>query len=291
MKRSGRCIPCIAFLLFLVTVIPAHGQDEHLPYGISQPDAQVLHRNAYDVQYDFIYRIPMWVAYHLIPEYRKTPERKGRFKSFRTDESVQNPVKDADYTNSGYARGHLAPFFISGGDRDGDGKYAKDDPDDELTIYQINYMSNITPQSQKCFNGSGAVWYQLEEFERKLVDEHNAEIWSYAGSVFNNENYYIYVIGPNEDIAVPDAFFKIILQKQADGTLTALAFLFPHYEEVHGQCNDDNKDFDDPSHFVSVDDIEALTGVDFFPDLPDGQEIYLEGINTKKIWDAFYSDY
>ena len=57
------------------------------------------------------------------------------------------------FTSRGYARGHLAPYGVMGGDRDGDGQLAKEgDPDDEVTIFQGNLMSNIPPQHHYGFN-------------------------------------------------------------------------------------------------------------------------------------------
>ncbi len=61
-------------------------------------------------------------------------------------------------------------------------------------------------------------------------------------------------------------FFKIIVTEDS-GTPDVLAFLFPHQIKKHGDIQDD---------LVSVNLIEAITGVDFFPDLHDAEwEDYL----------------
>jgi transposase len=68
-------------------------------------------------------------AWHVVPEYLDTPKRKGRWANFRTDPDIANPVEDDDYNglleDFDIARGHIAPYFISGGDRDDDGKDAE----------------------------------------------------------------------------------------------------------------------------------------------------------------------
>lgn len=74
--------------------------------------------------------MPLWVAYHLVPAYRQTLPRKNEFVKYRTDRDVSNPVRDSEYkgifTSREFARGHLAPYAVMGGDRDGNGKSASD---------------------------------------------------------------------------------------------------------------------------------------------------------------------
>ena len=281
-----------------VIAVPAGTQEktnnEHLPYGTTSSGSEIKQRTAYVMQYNSEYRIPNWVAYHIIPEYRKSPKRKGRFKKFRKDTSVDNPVVTADYTNQGYARGHLAPYFISGGDRDGDGNYAKlegeSDEEDEQTVFEINYMTNISPQHQVCFNGAGGVWYKLETFIRKkLIEEGQGEVWVYTGSIFDDELNKMEPIGPEKNIQVPNSFFKIVLQKQNDGELTALAFKFPHYiKDESGECNDLDRKFYDAHHLTTVNEIERLTKIDFFKNMEDESEEFIEKTDSMVIWNKYY---
>jgi endonuclease G len=76
-----------------------------------------------------------------------------------------------------------------------------------------------------------------------------------------------------EDVAVPNYFYKIIL-KEINGTKSIIAFLMPA------------QDSDAPlNNFVtSVDNIEKITGIDFFPNLEDSLENELEKNNNYKAW-------
>src|SRR6266542_1177618 len=105
---------------------------EHLFGGQPSP-GPILVRRAYVTQYDAAHRVPRWTAWEVTPEFLDPPERTGQWAQFRTDASVPNPVTNNDYTGVGaidMARGHIAPYFIAGGDRDHDGLLAEDDLDD-----------------------------------------------------------------------------------------------------------------------------------------------------------------
>ena len=68
-------------------------------------------------------------------------------------------------------------------------------------------------------------------------------------------------------------FLKIILDKEAKNT-KMIAFLIPH--------KDTNKSLQ--SFVVSTDEIEALTGIDFFSKLPDNIEEKLEKSSSIDGW-------
>jgi len=222
---------------------------------------------------------PKWVAYHAKPEYRKTPTRKGKFKKFRDDPDIDGEATDSDYkglfTSRGYARGHLAPYAVMGGDRDGDGKFAKNDDDDALTVFQSNFMSNIAPQHHYAFNGSPGLWFKLERWiQDELVVEGKNDIWIYAGCIFGPGNHE--KVGKGNDIWVPPMFYKIVIIDNPDtGIPIVLAFLFPHQRSVHGKIED---------FLVTVNVIEALTGEDFFITLGGQTEKRLEDQDTWEIW-------
>jgi endonuclease G len=252
--------------------------DEHVYLGLPTREP-ILIRRGYVALYNPYRRDPVWVSYHVVPEYRDTPPRQGRFASFRTDFHVPDPVRDEDYVglmeSRGYARGHLAPYAVMGGDRDNDGRLAQDDPDDAEIIFQANYMSNITPQHQTGFNGPGGIWYTLERWvQDSLVIGSSEEVWVQAGAIFGpgaNEK-----VGPASDIHVPPMFYKIVAwEAPSQDDPMILAFLFPHQRVSHGEIQD---------FLVTINVLEAMTGLDFFPDLEDDTEATLEDRDTWETW-------
>ncbi len=240
----------IATVLAVVVVAPAQAQDntaliaEHVYGGMPSSD-HLLVRNAYVVDYDPDHKAPRWVAYHLVEDYRRTPKRTGKWKSYRADPDFDGEPKERDYAGTfdnsirNYARGHLAPFMICGGDRDGDGMVldadkdckveAGDDEDEALTVKQINYHTNLTPQHHNAFNGSGGVWFEIEERVRDLLDAHD-EVWVFAGPIFGPGTYD--VIG--NGVHVAPMFFQIIIWEDAEGFTTWEAYMMPHHQANHG---------------------------------------------------------
>ena len=259
-----------------------------LPVGGEEGDP-VLVRQGYVLKYDVDGRVPVWVAYHVKPDYRKTPKREGKFKAFRTDPDAPHAVKDDEYTGlfkaRGFARGHLAPYAVMGGDRDGDGLYAKynepSDPDDELTVFQANYLSNIAPQHHAGFNGDPGLWYKLERWiQDDVVRAGGHEVWVFGGCIFGPGEQE--VVGPDKDIWVPAMFYKIVVRRDpANPELPkVLAFLFPHQRVAHGDIED---------FLVTVDVVEAMSGLDFFSALDDDREEWLEDQDTWQFWPGFAS--
>ncbi len=262
---------------------------EHIFGGV--PGTGIIHEwQGYVRSYDEDRRVPEWVAYKIKPDYRNTPKRKNRFKNFRKDAQVSNAVRKEDYNGllvtRGYARGHLAPYGVMGGDRDGDGILANldrslSDADDEKTIFEGNLMSNIAPQHHAGFNGSPGLWFTLERWiQDKIVQEQGKTVWIFAGTIFGRGEPE--KIGPDNDIHVPPMFYKIMIEEGVSVTNPKiLAFLFPHQRVKHGEIQ----------HFlVSIDVIEALTGLDFLNALPEDVESQIEDRDTWKNWVQFYQE-
>ena len=85
-----------------------------------------------------------------------------------------------------------------------------------------------------------------------------------------------YIGDPGEKrIPVPHAFFKIIIREDR-GTLKVLAFLYPHRAIA--------KPYRHSNYLVSVDKIEAATGLDFLTSLPDAHEDTIEKQTQVNIW-------
>jgi endonuclease G len=239
------------------------------------------------MEYNEKYRIPDWVAYHIIPDYLNTPVRKGKYKQFRSDPDMAHPVEDKDYDSCGYSRGHMAPYFAMGGDRDKNGVYSNADdntadPYDDTTIFQANYLSNIAPQDQDAMNGAGGPWYALETLIRKqLVGKQQLELHVVAGSIINDPEQYNTLSGKygNVGIAVPDSFFQVLIYKNPQGKYITAGFLFPHVEKPSELPSHDLMDY-----LVTVDLIETVTGLDFLNKLGKVKQRKTESTDNKEFW-------
>ena len=271
----------------------AHALQTHLYEGAPSTGALMV-RRAYITEYNETYRVPRWVAWHASSDYRPTPRRSaGTWGSFYRDTDVPNPVVTRDYVGlydgpDNFARGHLAPYFISGGDRNANGEIAtladgetRNDPYDACTVREINYMTNITPQYHRRFNGSPGgedaipgLWYQLETIVRERIDR-GEEYHLIAGTLFAEHD--VQLVGRDNDIGVPDEFFKIVVTN-----IGPVGFLFSHRRTINADACALDSALE--ACIIPIATIEAATGLDFFAQLPDGIEAEFEAIDGQTVW-------
>lgn len=208
----------------------------------------IYKRDGYTFSYSEGHEQSEWVAYSLdASDFNYTNYDRPYF--------VQDPLVETNsadwknYKNSGYDKGHLCPA----GDRKASFKSYK----------ETFYTSNISPQRHDFNSG---VWNRLEEKTRYWAEKYDG-IYVITGGVLTND---LKTIG-KENVAVPNYFYKVLLTK--DGT-RMIGFLVPH------------KDSNKPLYeFVtSVDAIEKMTGIDFFPNLDDAIETELEKSTDYKKW-------
>ena len=269
---------------------------EHV-FGGTPDDTKLHAKRAYVLSYNNEQLVPRWAAWHINKEYRDTPRRKSRWSTFRKDSKISSVASD-EYkgwyaSKLNFARGHIAPYFIAGGDRDNDGMDAEieetlaiEDEYDACTVFEINSMVNVAPQYHRRFNGTGGGWYTLESEVRGLVDN-GKEFNVFAGSVFV-KSLDVQKIGnrnkPKADwgIGVPHGFFKIIIDVQND---IAVGFLFDHESDLAKGCDIDSSAV--KSHtacIVPIEDIEEATGLKFFNGFSDSRNKKLRVSSTEAGW-------
>lgn len=198
------------------------------------------------------YHIPNCVIYELTKE--KACGTLPRAKNFEADENVAGCAQPSAYQYSGYDRGHMAPA--------GDMKW------DAQAMQESFYMTNMCPQIKALNTGA---WNSLESRVREWAKRDEALIVA-TGPILSKE---MPTIGGNAGIAVPPRFYKVILAYKAN-PMRAIAFIY------------DNAKSRTPlsKHAVSVDEVEAATGIDFFASLPDEVENEVESQCDIKQWDA-----
>jgi endonuclease G len=127
----------------------------------------------------------------------------------------------------------------------------------EQAMKESFYLSNICPQNRKLNSG---VWKDLEEQVRGLAAG-KGNIYVVCGPVVSKQPK---TIGNNE-VAIPDAFFKVLLQND-NGNWSAIAFMFAN-ESGRKPLS---------TYAMSVEEMQIITGIDFFPALPDDIEERIE---------------
>ena len=212
----------------------------------------VVQHTGYTLCYSEEHEQPYWVAYLLTADEVFSGE-EDRNDNFREDPSIPTGSATlADYKGSGYDRGHLCPAA--------DQSWSAKAMDDSF------YLSNMSPQTH-AFNAG--IWLNLESAVRTFATQ-NQEICVVTGPVLTDGPYK--TIGANK-VSVPERFYKVILDYYGSEK-KAIGFVL--YQDSKGSL----KNF-----AVSVDDVEKLTGIDFFPNLPDDEESALESSFDVSLWD------
>lgn len=223
--------------------------------AIRKSDEIIKHKN-YTLRYEEDYEVPAWVAYKLRGEYTKgVANRAGN--QFIPDRKVKNnSALTGDYSNTGYDRGHMLPA--------GDFKCCQELMDETF------FMSNIAPQVPDFNRG---IWENIESRVRgwAVRDE---EIFVVTGPVLRKG---LPTIGRYNNVAVPEFFYKIVLfyQPKSGKSPRMIAFLLPN-EALFGKRMN--------NYIVSTDEVEKVTGLDFFAKLPTDIQTKLEANSSWSDW-------
>ena len=238
----------------VVSVGNIEGADRYTFAGVPVGDRplKVLKNKGYIVGYDEALMNPAWVAYRL--EYDSSGSTVDRPHGFETDSRTRARVDHHDYTNTGYDRGHMAPNYAIGGAYGAKGQI------------ETFLMSNIVPQMPDLNRGP---WKELEQrIANEYLDE-SRELWVMTGPIYDESKLQL-----RSGVSVPASFFKIVVDVVDDEKVRVLAFVMP-------------QDVDDArlrDYLVSVDVIEAETGLDFFSVLDDASEDQLEAGRAERVW-------
>lgn len=215
-----------------------------LPAPLTDRPEQILKRRGYTTSYNSKTKNPNWVAWHLTKAHTNGSARRSD-EQFTEDEEVKGArATDRDYYNSRYDRGHMCPA--------GDNKW------DKTAMEQSFLFTNICPQNHGL---NKYEWNDLEIQCRSWAREYGA-IDIVCGPVYSAQGEQK-TIGRNK-VWVPVAFFKVILCRS--GSPKAIGFVY----------RNEGKKQKLAEAVCSVDEVEALTGIDFFPALDDKTEQRIE---------------
>ena len=218
------------------------------PEGVPE---QMLRRTGYIASYNKSTKLPNWVAWHLAPSRTEGPAKRSGV-DFEADMDVPAPrAEDSDYYGSGYDRGHMCPAA--------DNKFSVE------AMRESFLFTNMCPQNGNLNRGD---WNEMEMACRRWAEEYDG-LYIVCGPILYKGRHK--TIGKNK-VTVPEAFFKVVLR--TGDNPKAIGFV---YKNAGG-----NRPKGD--YVNTVDEVERLTGIDFFPSLPDDVERRVEATADLADW-------
>lgn len=205
--------------------------------------SQIIDYEGFTMSFNEDMRQPNWVAWELTRDESQASDFSRKDADFAPDPGVSNCAQLEDYRGSGYDRGHLCPA--------GDMRWSLQGMKDCFLL------TNMSPQKGELNSGA---WKNLEEKCREWAVRDSALI-IICGPVLSDR--LTRTIGSG--VPVPERYFKVILAPYAD-PVRGIAFIMPN-----GRVNGGMQ-----AAAVSIDEVEAITGFDFFSALPDDVEDRVE---------------
>ena len=214
-------------------------------------ESQIVQHSGYTASYNSAWLVSNWVAYQLTPQEAAGTVKKTKHNC-KPDPMVKgNSAEHSDYTNSGYCRGHLAPAM--------DMKWS------ETAMNESFYLTNICPQSEDLNNGT---WHRIENnLHNRAVS--GDTLYICCGPIMPKTPQRIGTNG----VAIPTYCFKVVCMKK-NGKWYGIGFVLPNMA-----CTGTIFEY-----AMSIDEVEALTDLDFFYNLPDNIEEEVESKVYRKIW-------
>jgi endonuclease G, mitochondrial len=218
------------------------------PLQIHSSNGQIINHTYYSLTYSEKHEQAEWVSYILNPSFLNGSTK--RTDDFRIDKKVlSQSANSGDYLYSGWDRGHLVP--------------AADMVFSNQSMSESFYYSNISPQNP-LFNRGG--WKKLEAQVRDWGK--SFEIIVVTGGVLTDNGFKS--IGENK-VSIPKNFYKIVYA--------------PEINEMIGFVMPNQKIYNDLlSYATTVDEIEGLTGINFFIELSEEQQNQLESTINLENW-------
>lgn len=233
---------------------------------------QILKRESYTACYNPNTLAPNWVAWVLTAQSAcGDVEKKIWFDdngnargianfspdmvkgTYIIDDEAESPspqFTDWDLMPDDMSHGHMCP--------------AADCQTSPEAVTQSYLLTNMCVQARYLNSGS---WNKLEMKCRDLAQKYGC-IFIVAGPVFYDGK----VNSRMGNIAIPDAFFKVLLCME--GIPKAIGFVYANTNDPHNM----------EESACTVDEVELLTGFDFFPQLPDSIENEIESKAKLNEW-------
>jgi endonuclease G len=248
-----KAIYLISGLLYLLlTITSSYAQDSVTWYLPSiQTNDTIVHHKGFSLLFNRDHKQADWVAYDLSrSKLIKIAERGDKFIA---DPKVNGTNFTKDYAKSGFDRGHLAP--------------AADMSYNDTCMLESFYFTNMSPQVPSFNRG---IWKSLEELIREWALTYDT-IQLATGPVLHDG---LPTLGTNQ-LSVPRMYYKVVLlHSTISGKSQGIGFMLQNA----------GSKLPLRSFACTIDDVEKVTGIDFFPSLEDSLEIELESTLCISCW-------
>lgn len=205
------------------------------PSGVPE---QILRNDAYVSSFNSTTLIPNWVAWRLTSTMTEGPAKRSD-AGFSPDERVEEKyrVTTHDYVQSGYDRGHMCP--------------AADNKFSIAAMQQCFLMTNMCPQDHGLNIGD---WNEMENQCRRWANEYG-EIYVVCGPILYKGAHKR--IGKEHKVTVPEAFFKVVLCMKGEPWVAGFIYKNEGGDRPKGDYQN------------TLDQVERITGLKFFPTMPE----------------------
>lgn len=229
------------------------------------PGDTLIEHQAYSLVYSEPHEQAKWVAHVIIPavidgnvsrsnDFRPDPQ-VGTGSAVEADYFLKYLQPDSSYTYDGfgYDRGHLAPSA--------DFRWS------QTALSESYFYSNMSPQDPNFNRGR---WAELEGMLRDYLKRApQTQLFVVTGPLLHDS--LPKVERSVNGLSIPETYFKVVLDYQQQ---QGIAFLMPNHKMAYPV----------ETYAVPIDSVEALTGLDFFPNLPDPLEATLEAQRNPRRW-------
>lgn len=225
------------------------------PASTSDPNAFLSVKSGYVISYNSSRKVPNWVSWELNTSYLGSTARQDDFRPDSTLPANLPQAQLADYSGSGYDRGHMCPSA-----------------DRTLTVTansQTFFLSNMVPQAA---NNNQGPWAVMENDLRTLARS-GKELFIISGGTFSASSNKI-----GSGVVVPDKTFKVVVVLDAVGqgpaqvttSTRVIGVMMPNENNLISRTADWH------TFRVSVDSIEAATGENFLSDVDPAVQAVIE---------------
>jgi endonuclease G len=235
-------------------------------YPKAEKKLEEVEHSAMVIGFDCDYKMASWVFHVLTPDV--SFGNVTRTNDFRQDEQVtcgsavesdyfiriEKPDGTLGYDGFGFDRGHLAPSA--------DFRWSA------TALSESYYYSNMSPQRPE-FNRES--WAELEGLLRRIVDQEKKTFYIITGPVLRDD--LPKVPRSVNGLKIPELHYKIIVDVSEDQP-RGMAFLMPNTKADQRLSN----------YVVSIDSVERLTGLNFFPLLSSEMEALIESKADFNAW-------